>query len=160
EDDGPAADVAAADDDGLAHAGLGLFGDEALVVGDAVAEAERVAGDDVGEPLLEAVLVEQLLDALGGGQVEVVAAVRLGADVEPGDLLLGEDGRLALRAGGPKPFGDAAPRAVVGAVAARVAGPLVVAVGVHAPSGKATSTVYDTGRRAARQGAFHGRRQA
>src|SRR5439155_13497520 len=125
EDDRAAADEAAADDGGLTHAGLGLLGDEALVIGQAVAEAERVAGQQVGEPFLETVRVEQLLDPLGGGQVEMVAAGRLRADVEPRDLLLDEDGRLAPRAGGPQPFGDAAPGALLALAP--------VSVGVRAP---------------------------
>src|SRR5262249_34551669 len=145
EDDGPAADEAPADDGGVAHAGLGLLGGEALVIGDAVLEAERVARDQVGEPLLETVLVEQLLDALGGGQIEMPAAGRLRGDVEPGDLLLDEDRRFALRAGRPQPFGDAPPRALFALA--------LVSVGVHAPSSeRRCSTVYDTEAAAARQG--------
>src|SRR5262249_1577033 len=106
EDDGAAAHVAAADDGGVVHAGLGLLGPEALGVGESVVEAERVAGPQVGEPLLEALLVEELGDALAGGQVEVVLALR--ADVESGLHLLAEDGGLALGAADPQPFGDAA----------------------------------------------------
>ncbi len=66
EDDRPAADEALADHGGVGHAGLGLLVDEPLVIRDAVHESERVARLQVGEPLLEAVLVEQLRDAVAG----------------------------------------------------------------------------------------------
>ena len=95
-----------ADDGGVGHAGLRLLRLEPLGVGDAVLEPERVARPQVGEPLLEAVLVEQLRDAVAGRQVEVVVA--LGADVEPGLDFLAEDGGLALRAADPQPFRHAA----------------------------------------------------
>ena len=58
EDDGPTTDVTLADDGGVEHVGLGLFRDEPFGVRKAVHEAERVARPDVGEPLLETVLVE------------------------------------------------------------------------------------------------------
>src|SRR5205085_7816245 len=103
--DRPAADEAAADDRRVGHAGLGLLRPEALGVGDAVGEAQRVLGAQPGEPLLEAVLVEQLADALAGRQAEVVVA--LGADVAAALGLLFEDGGLALRTLDPQPFRDA-----------------------------------------------------
>src|SRR5207302_1382510 len=50
----------------------------------------------------EAVLVEELGDAGGGGQRQVVLA--LGADVEAALDLLAENGGLALRTADPQPF--------------------------------------------------------
>src|SRR5262249_56060948 len=88
--------------------------------------AGGVAGDQVGEALVETVRVEELFDGLGCGQVEMPTTSRLRADVEPGGLLLDEDGRLASWAGLPQPFGYAPPGALFALA--------LVAVWVHAPS--------------------------
>jgi hypothetical protein len=53
-----------------------------LRVVDAVFELQRVLRGQIGEPFLEAILVEELLQTLASGQVKMVVA--LGADVEPG----------------------------------------------------------------------------
>src|SRR5439155_14404569 len=79
-----------------------------LGVRQAVGEVERVPRPDVGEPLLEAVLVEELADPLAGRDGEVVVALR--ADVAPGLRLLAEDGGLALWTLDPQPFRHAALR--------------------------------------------------
>src|SRR5262249_33448207 len=92
------------------HPRLALLGLEALGVRHAVLEPQGVDGPQVREPLLEAVLVQQLRDALAGGHVEVVVAAGLRADVEPGRDLLAEERGLALVAAHPQPFGYAALR--------------------------------------------------
>src|SRR5205814_967151 len=96
------ADVAAPDHGGVEHASLGLLGLQPLAIDDAVLEFERVLGPDVGEPLLEALLVEQLPDALARGEVEVMLA--FGADVEARFRLLAKDGRLALGTANPQSY--------------------------------------------------------
>ena len=63
EYDGAAADVAAANDGGIGHAGLRLLRFETLAVENAVIELKRVFRSNVGEPFLEAFFIEQLLDA-------------------------------------------------------------------------------------------------
>ena len=103
EDDPDALDEPLADDRRLVQAGPLLLGLDALGVGAAVVEVERVAGPEVGEPLLEGVGVEDLGDPLGGRDREVVVA--LGADVEVLDDLLAEEGRAAAVAAHPDPFG-------------------------------------------------------
>src|SRR5262249_39658232 len=71
-------------------------------VGEAVLEAERVARPQVGEPLLETILVEQLANALARRQIEVVIA--FGADVEAAFGFLAKDGGLAAGALNPQPL--------------------------------------------------------
>src|SRR5262249_17520270 len=104
----PAADVATTDDGRIGHPRLALLGPQAVGIGETVLETQRVAGVDVGEPLLEAVLVEQLGDAVAGRQVEVVIALRVWTDVEAFLDLLAKDRRLAVGATNPQPLRDAA----------------------------------------------------
>ena len=76
---------------------------DALGVGPAVVEPERVAGAEVGIPLLERVGVEELGDPVDGRDREVVVA--LGADVEVLLDLLAEERGLAAVAPHPDAFG-------------------------------------------------------
>src|SRR5262249_25912906 len=102
EDDGPAADVASPHHSRVLHARLGLLGHEPLVVRQTILEAQRIARPQVGEPLLETVGVEKLLDPILGRHVEVVLA--LGTHAESALRFFGESGCLAARAAHPEAF--------------------------------------------------------
>ena len=105
EHDRPAANVAPADHRGVLHAGLGLLRFQSFAVQNAVGEAEHVLRLQLGEPFLEALFVEQLLDALARRQIEMVLALR--TDVEAALGFLAKDGGLALRTANPQPFRNA-----------------------------------------------------
>ncbi|MNY25908.1 hypothetical protein D3C86_1597200 [compost metagenome] len=101
-----AVDRPLARDDAVPVAGLGAALDQALRVRLAVDERERIHRAQLGVGLAERTGIEQLQDALTPADPEVVTA--LGADVEVGAQILGEQGLRAGIALGPEAVGHLA----------------------------------------------------
>ncbi len=105
EHDRAALDEPFAADDGVAVAGLGLLGDEAILVGLLVDEFQRVNRLDVGEHFLKGIGVDKLGDANARADTEMMLA--FGADVHGLFDDFAEEHFFALGTAHPEAFGDA-----------------------------------------------------